>query len=209
MDSSRNEETEQTGKFEAHYARLSDGELVQLSADLGQLREIARPILLAELKKRGLERQTTSEETTEKRYVGVGGWLGFFVVTLLLLSPIASILELISTYAQVSTVPADSSRVMLIFSVYALLRISIMALGIYAAIRLIQIKPNAVRAARAYLIAVAMSGILICVATILKTSAAGDKETAVGLAIQSITYAIIWSAYLERSKRVATTYAAS
>jgi hypothetical protein len=141
--------------------------------------------------------------------VGVGGWLALFVVTLLLLSPIASILELIFTYAQVSPLLADSSRLMLIFSAYSLLRISVMALGIYAAVRLIQIKPNAVRSARAYLIAVALSGTLICVATILNTSPAADKETAVGVAVQSIVYAIIWSAYLERSKRVAATYVAS
>jgi hypothetical protein len=48
-------ENAQAGKLVAHYARLSDGELVEISTDLSQLREVARPILLAELKKRGLE----------------------------------------------------------------------------------------------------------------------------------------------------------
>jgi hypothetical protein len=206
MSSAPNVEAEQARKFEAHYAELSDEELVRLSADLSQLREIARPILLSELTKRGLESQTISEETAEKRFVGVSGWLAFFVVCLVLFSPIGAILELVVTYAQVSSLLANSMPVLLLFSAYALLRVSIMALGIYAGVRLIQKKPSAVRAARRYLIAVALAGILIALGAVLSPASTGDKSTAVGSALQTIIFSIIWSAYLERSKRVAATY---
>jgi hypothetical protein len=87
--------------------------------------------------------------------------------------------------------------------------IAIMSFGIYAGIRLLQLKPNAVRVAKRYLITffvyTALTVSLIFLANVVNHQPEQSTRD-FGSQLRNIIYVLIWYSYLDKSKRVAATY---
>jgi ribosomal protein L37AE/L43A len=135
--------------------------------------------------------------------VGVGGWLVLFILSLIVFSPILTTIKLIKEFEELGLVLATVLD--------AAISIALMSFGIYAGVRLWKVKPNAVRIAKRYLIAVFIySGVLLLLIVLGSIYTPTDEKTSsqeIGTVGRSLLYVIIWYSYLEKSKRVAATYA--
>ena len=129
-----------------------------------------------------------SSEPQEIKYKRVGGWLLFFVLTLTIFSPIATIVQYI-------LLPGELTIIGLIVT------FSITCFGIYAGVALWKIRSNAIKIAKSYLFVLLGYSILIGLLSFVDASLAGGHES-----IRLLIYFIIWYSYLTKSKRVAATY---
>jgi hypothetical protein len=145
-----------------------------------------------------------------KQYQRVGGWLAFFIFGLIVLLPIRTFIDLDQAFEQLGqTTTSDAVLAAGIFDIAV--SVAIMCFGIYAGLRLLWLKPNAVRLAKRYLISLFLYTVLMTVLVILVGIANPHSEiVSTGLLPQlgGIIYAIFWYFYLEKSERVAGTYRA-
>ncbi len=138
---------------------------------------------------------TATAETTQSNLVGVRGWLAFFLLTLMVFSPLMDLAYLGKHPDQIS----NPLVWILIFGLHGF--------GIYAGILMLMGKAKGVKLAKVRLI------VGLCIAALgLVGSIIGAKGNPDGVGdaimsgIRSMAYASVWLGYLSESKRVRATY---
>ena len=202
-------ETTEFEKYAENYSRMLGDELVRLSADISQLKQAAQRALASEISRRGLKDQPPIAEE-KKQYQGVGGWLTLFILGLTVFGPILTIVNLFKEFDQFAHQAATSNAVLagLIFDI--VFTVALMSFGVYAGVRLLKVKPNAVRIAKRYLVLYFLYSVLMIALQIFGSIAnppqAEQVTSEISPPLRSIIYVIIWYSYLGKSKRVAATY---
>jgi len=145
------------------------------------------------------------------RYKGVGGWLLFFIVTLVLLKPLFQCAALLESRSQWGRLYDAYPGVRIVNSINQAISVALACISIFAGLGLLRIWPQAVRVAKVYLGVLALGTIL----SLFLPLYAGLPEhfnTAIWQHIpvemfKALVYPTAWYLYLTKSKRVATTYA--
>jgi hypothetical protein len=126
---------------------------------------------------------------------GVGGWLTFLCVSLVAFVPIVALVQIVIV---LGTPGGNTVEQTINVVVYAALG----AFAVFAGIGLIQIWPNALRLAKAYLFANLVIGLLNVIALI----AFGADIVSVTRSGYRLLGVLLWLGYLYRSERVRNTY---
>jgi hypothetical protein len=85
--------------------------------------------------------------------------------------------------------------------------ISLMCCGTYAGIKLLKIKPGAVRTTKVFLVSVFTYNVAMFVLTLTAEHRGNTRlGDAVSAELRNVVFALFWYLYLEMSKRVAITY---
>ena len=147
---------------------------------------------------------------TDFRYKGVSGWLMFFIVTLVLFSPLRQCAGLAESNREWGPFYATYPPLKIINSVNRVVGVGLACLSIYAGVALLRMWANAVRVAKLYLGTLAVASSLLLFLPLLAglpehVNAAILEGLPVEV-IKSLVYPIVWYLYLGKSKRVATTY---
>jgi Protein of unknown function (DUF2569) len=204
------QETTDFEKYADNYSRMSGEELLHLSADMSSLRQAAQDALTAEISKRDLRVQRPEPAPQVKNpYQGVGGWLGFFIFGLLVLSPILTVVNIVGGFNQFGNDAANSAAVLGAMLFGTLLSLAVMSFGLYAAVRLLRLKPNAVGAAKRYLVLLLLySGLMIALSIYgnIDNPQAEQSFKELTPLFRNAGYVFTWYFYFEKSKRVAATY---
>jgi hypothetical protein len=136
----------------------------------------------------------------KNRRQGIGGWLAFLVFYLLFLLPIGATLLIIRTLK----FPSAAAQLMKIGLasnlVYRIAVLAITALGIYAGVALVGRFPGAVAATKRFLIIYMIAGIAVAIL------ADQGWQMLLADAVSAVIFPAIWYAYLNRSRRIASTY---
>lgn len=130
--------------------------------------------------------------------VGVGGWLAFFVLSMMVFSPLMDAVYF-------GGHPAELNLVSL------LLVVAVHGLGLYAGILMLRRKAKGVRWAKIRLYVSAGVGVLGAIGSIVGGLADPHATTTAPefmASLRAIGYSAIWLAYLTGSKRVKNTYGA-
>jgi len=147
----------------------------------------------------------------ETRYIGVGGWLLFFCISLTILSPLFTILALAYGFIDLAQLHFNDYPVLYIFVIIdSLLSLGLTAFSVYAVINLWQMRQNSVRLAKIYLWAflaysVLVNFISLFVSMLYESGESAFTEVVFDL-IRSAIYFGIWYSYLYNSRRVMATY---
>ena len=126
---------------------------------------------------------------------GIGGWLGFLCVSLLLFTPLSAIREIAGVLIDQTMEPVDKTFV-IAFVIVAL------GFAVLAGIGLLRMWRRAVVVAKGYFFFSLATGLLIILSASLGEASAAD--TAIG--VQTIVVSAAWLGYLFRSERVRNTY---
>jgi hypothetical protein len=152
----------------------------------------------------------SSDVQIEIKYKGVGGWLLLFCLSLTLFSPLLTIYNLVSGYNEVSPYFEQFPGLVTVTIVNGMLSIGLMVFSIYAGIALWNIRPGAVKIAKKYLLVFLGCSILAIFIPFMAGLPSKANKTMIGEfvkgAIRSLFYFVIWYSYLNKSKRVKTTY---
>ena len=147
-----------------------------------------------------------STKKTPSVLTGVRGWLLFLCVSLTILTPLFSIAAMASewrlTKPYFESLPNLKNGVMLEIACYT----AVTFFSVYAGSRLWSIRPNAVRAAKIYLIVQMLVGLIVPGAVAAIVSAPGAASEVIKTAFHGIVYFAIWYPYLCKSERVKATY---
>ena len=141
---------------------------------------------------------------------GVGGWLLLLCVGLTVLSPLLVTIGIVRAYLGDSPYFDRFPRLRVVLLVDTALRIALTAYGVWVGLRLGNVRPGAVQAAKRYF---QVSLVYLVVAALLPFAAGLPSEAnptlAIAVARQTVPALIgvaLWYAYLVRSKRVKATY---
>ena len=137
----------------------------------------------------------------------------FFCLTLTVFNPLGTIASFIASYSAGSQLFDSFPGLRAITVIDALLSSGLMAFSVYAGVSLWRIKPGAVDTAKRYL----WCALAYCaVASLLPFMAGLPSEVDGNMiaevfknAIRMVAYVAIWSAYLNKSKRVKATFASA
>jgi hypothetical protein len=141
-----------------------------------------------------------------------GGWLILLVLILLILYPLQTIVGLAATASSLSWPNPLSSEEISQSVVYWLLismaiGIGLMCCGINAGMKLLKIKPGAVRTTKAFLAGVLGYNLVTFILTLIAEHRGNTRlDEAVTAELRNVVFALFWYVYLEMSKRVATIY---
>ena len=126
---------------------------------------------------------------------GVGGWLAFLCVSLLLFTPLSAIREIAGVLMDQSMEPVEKTFVIGFVGV---------ALGfaVLSGIGLVRLWPQAVVVAKGYFFFSLATGLLILLSAVL--GGVSPADFVIGL--QTIAVSAVWLGYLYRSERVRNTY---
>ena len=125
---------------------------------------------------------------------GVGGWLAFLCVSLLLFTPLSAIREIAGVLMDQSMEPVEKTFVIGFVGV---------ALGfaVLSGIGLVRLWPRAVGVAKGYFFFSLATGLLILLSAVLGGASPADFA----LGMQTIAVSAVWLGYLYRSERVRNT----
>ena len=144
------------------------------------------------------------------RSSGVGGWLMFFIVTLVFISPLricASLGQYDSAWEPLYATYPLLKTIKLITVVVGL---GLICFSVYAGFSLWKVRPNAVRTAKTYLLVLATSSItLSCLPLFVGLPEQANTAILQVLPVEiliMLVYPTVWYLYLNKSKRVAITY---
>jgi hypothetical protein len=145
---------------------------------------------------------------------GFGGWLILLVLSLVVLSPLETIIGVAATISGHTiwfTDPLGSIEVAGPIVYWVLIEtaavIALMCYGIYAGLKLLKIRPRAVRTAKTFLIAVFVYNLGMFVITLVAQHRGNTRmDDLVTAELRNVAFALFWWAYLETSDRVAATY---
>ena len=151
-----------------------------------------------------------NDEPTANELNGVGGWLLFLCFSFTVLSPILSIVFLVTSYNEVNPHFDQFPGLLNITVVDGILTFGMIIFSIYAGISLWQIRPGAVNIAKKYLLAFLGYTVLASLLPFMaglpsEVNEAMMREVATA-AIRSFVYVAVWYSYLNKSKRVKATY---
>ena len=142
--------------------------------------------------------------------VGVGGWLFFFCLGLMVFTPLVNIVGLFSSYQEASLFFQHFPRFHIVAIVDVLLSIGIICFGIFAGVALLKQTYNAVRLAKWYLSTLLLYpvvGSLLLLMTDLPSEANSAIISAtVASGFRPLVFFAIWYSYLNKSLRVRNTF---
>jgi hypothetical protein len=152
----------------------------------------------------------SSNTSIETKYKGVGGWLLLFCIGLTILRPLMTVFNLDSGYKQASPYFEVFPGLLIITIIDSVLSIALIGFSIYAGIVLWEIRPNAVKIAKKYLLTLLGYSILTAFLPFMaglpsEANLSMIGEIAKGI-FMSIIYVAVWYSYLNKSKRVKATY---
>jgi len=163
----------------------------------------------------------TLSDGVDYRYRGVGGWLLFFIFTLVFIGPATRVYGFLEAYGHIMRVFARSSHstaALVYYFAEQMASFAVYGYGVFAGIELWKMRPGAVEKAKLFilvLLAFALldyaSGLIwIVLATPEANRASALFRVADGTGVEIIfktcIYGSIWYAYLMKSKRVRATF---
>lgn len=142
------------------------------------------------------------------------GWLILLLLILLGWYPLTAVVSVgatISEHPDWWTEPLASAKVVgsLVYWVLveAAIRVVLACYGVYAGIKLLKIKPHAVRTAKVFLVAVFVYNLLLFVLTLVAEHRGNTTmDQLVKGELGNVVFALAWWAYLETSDRVAAIF---
>jgi hypothetical protein len=156
--------------------------------------------------------QTVEANEAQPELSGVRGWLLTLALLLMVVMPLVAVLGLIGAWESVAGSPALRTSVIAATAV----ELALAAFAAYAGWALHQLRTNAVRIAKAYFIVTLVLGVLGLGAAVLATLAQTDapdralfgmlRGPAAIAGLRQILLSAVCLAYLQRSKRVRSTY---
>lgn len=136
------------------------------------------------------------------------GWLILLIFLVLFLYPPATVIGVVLA---VLDFPWSTTTEAAVYSTLVVITIEV-ALGcfaVYAGLKLLKIKPRAVRTAKIFLAGVFVFNLAMFVLSLVVEHRASIKlNSSVDAEGRNVVFALIWYVYLELSKQVAATYAA-
>ena len=126
---------------------------------------------------------------------GVGGWLAFLCVSLLLFAPLSAVREIGTTLMDQTMEPYDKALMVA-------LTIAAAGFAVFTGLGLVQVWRKALLIAKVYYFVNLALGLLIGLGALLAEGTAEDAALSVSLTLVSAA----WLAYLYRSERVRNTY---
>lgn len=151
-------------------------------------------------------------QSTDAGPNGIGGWLVLFIVTLIGVVPLGGLYNLVREYHQLAPAVARFPGVLTVFKIDAILSTALIAFGMYAGISLLMRRPDAVKTAKNFLLALLGYSVLIIILAPLAGLPAEGTVVMIGAGIKHLfraaIYVAIWYSYLNKSRRVRVTYAA-
>lgn len=148
------------------------------------------------------------DKKTEERLKGIGGWLLFFCITLIVLTPLYTI-KGVMDYGKAIKHFNQFSGIKAILFIDLALSITLMSFSIFAGVIILQLRNNAVKIAKIYLLTMLafsfISAILLVVGLPSEVTRAIIYDI-VGDIVRSLGYFLIWYFYLNDSKRVKNTF---
>jgi len=143
------------------------------------------------------------EEASKEHLKGIGGWLSFFIFTLI----ISLILNFIVGISDISTVSESGDIALIILDV--ILWLAFIGFNIYTIYVLVKVKENAISVAKMYVALVFLTNILGVIFAFFTGGPIASEESYLDsstIIIRSLIYSIIWFLYLIYSKRIENTY---
>jgi hypothetical protein len=152
-----------------------------------------------------MQKETEEERlflsTDAARYYGVKGWLRFFVTILMIVQPVAAVILVTYMWGSVfEHLRWMSFEETSYFVTTAFVEVILSFVGIWVAVKLNRIEPDAVRYTKIWLLA---SGVWALVSFILSV---GADITDVRGFVQALAWVAIWYSYFSKSERVRCTY---
>ncbi|MDX2042845.1 MAG: DUF2569 family protein [Acidobacteriota bacterium] len=142
----------------------------------------------------------------EDNLKGVKGWLLVFCIILTVISPVITIFGVVVGWRAASPlfdkVPGLDGLILL----DSLLNLGIAGLAIFVGVRLWSVKPSADKTAKSFLVALPIIRAVMFM-IVLFSDVRGLGFAAFMALFQASVFAMIWHAYLDRSKRVQATFA--
>jgi len=146
----------------------------------------------------------------DPQYCGVGGWLLFFCLVLTLFSPLATLFNLVGSFAAASPAFARFPGLLAISVIDTLLSVGLMVFSIYAGIGLWRIQPGAVQTTKTFLKFflgyLAFAAVLPFMAGLPAAANEAMVAAVVVSTVRGVIFFAIWNSYLNCSKRVKATY---
>lgn len=119
--------------------------------------------------------------------VGVNGWLGWFCIVLIIISPIVMVIN-----------------VCFEFSAYSLVDLSFAALSVYTGVCLWKVSPRALKLTKILLIIqFCIGALLLVVQLVVESSNATHRDPS---AARTLVGSVMWFWYFKKSKRVRATF---
>jgi hypothetical protein len=156
-----------------------------------------------------------------EEWKGVGGWLAFFVFSLVILGAYYAVFHCVFVIRDIRTMAGEFPMIRGTAVIYLLDNsawIAVRSYGVYAGILLWRIRPGAVVEAKRFLIVLVAMAIVQAAGFLVGTltqapgtfSAAlasdqGLRQALLG-ALQALFFSLLWHEYLSRSSRVRFTY---
>lgn len=141
---------------------------------------------------------------------GVGGWLAFFIVTLAIISPLRGLVDLWSLFT-VGIPPALADRWPLFRAVGVAEVLVSIGIGWFLAYRLVAVQNRSTLSiviAGLWISSLAVNPLFFAATAFLLKLPVDRMIAAGGLGLlQGVGYSLIWTLYLQHSRRVANTYA--
>jgi hypothetical protein len=154
----------------------------------------------------------TTPPATPSPYQGVGGWLLLLCIVLTIISPLVTLVSLVSGYNASSQYFHQFPGLVTLNIVDIILSVSLMAFSVYAGVGLWTLRPGAVAMAKRYLwfflgyhvivmFLPFMAGLPAAANNVMLAEVAKDM-------LRGFVYFVVWYAYLNKSERVKATYPA-
>ena len=153
-------------------------------------------------------------DSRRSKYVGVGGWLAFFIVTQLIVGPIASFPGLLQEFHALKVGLKFATKIshglLFVVALDFVAVVFVRAFGIYAALSLWKRSPNAVATAKRYVLSAGVYWAGVLSFTIVGTIGGSMSHTRTWQHVEhtalGLSAVVLWYAYFEVSERVAATY---
>ena len=146
----------------------------------------------------------------DSRYRGVGGWLAFLIVQLVLLNPLVFLSGILSESESLAQYFNRAPHLPVIVRVIIALWSCLIVFSVYAGISLWSVWPNAVRVAKSFFVCLFIVSLVVpfLPLTVVLPESLHDKildQVWYGVPLRLI-YPTIWYSYLTFSRRVSRTY---
>lgn len=172
------------------------GQYALTSEDVADLRaELREEIIYQRVNRRKLQ--------TQAELQGIGGWLSFFIIINMYVSPALNLLMIVASWITLASslvVLESGDPLIMMFVLSSLIILAIVVWGVVAAWRLNGFKPRSVQFVKIYIVAAGIGGVIN---QLLLSESAGSN--AAGL-LQTVSWSVVWFAYFSVSKRVKATY---
>jgi hypothetical protein len=145
--------------------------------------------------------------------VGVGGWLLFLCLTLTVISPLMTIVNLHSTYQELSPLFRPFPRLHTVTILDSILSVGIICFSIGAGAALWQRKPSAVRTTKRYLMTFLLYTVVANILPFMAGLPSQVNEAMISEVIKNgfriLVFFTVWNSYLNKSRRVKNTFSVS